>query len=93
MSRQRTPRERPVPSAFIAASLAEKPCGEVGPRGSTSPAVGCLRVGEDPRDEAVPVPPEQFVDTRYLFDIDSDANNAARARTDRRHRLCPGDWR
>ena len=74
MSRHSTPRDRPVPSAFIAASFAAKRAANEDACALRAFAVGDFTGGVDALFEARAVALEHIGDARDLGDVESEAD-------------------
>ena len=76
MSFHSTPRECPVPSAFIAASLAANRPARLGTGIALPRTIGNLAVGEDAAQEAVAVPLEHLAHARDVGRVEPETDDA-----------------
>ena len=76
MSLQSTPRDCPVPSAFIVASLAAKRPARLRHRIALPRTIGNLGVGEDAAEKSVAVPLEHLAHARNVGCVESQPDDA-----------------
>ena len=72
---QKTPREWPVPSAFIAASFAAKRAANEEAKSRLALAVGDFTLGEDAPQESIAVPLDHVRDALDFGRIEPDTYN------------------
>ena len=70
-----TPREWPVPSAFIAASFAAKRPARLGTGSRCRCTIGDLDVGEDAPEEALAIPLEYLAHAREVGGVDAETDD------------------